>query len=148
MASIQIPALAVPRGRWGTVECASRTSGARPAEEFLEELGLDAAVFLALFEQMAENGRTNNPSHFSPEAGAIYSFKDKLGNNRQVRFPCFQIGNRWLLTHGFYKKGAQRGRGKWRREDVEKAENIMNEHLALERELRDKQQRSRNARQR
>ena len=147
MASIEIPALAVPRGKWGTVEFAIRSSGARLAEKFLEELKADPADFLALFQEMAENGRTNNPSHFSHEEGDIYAFKDKI-SNKQIRFPCFKISNRWLLTHGFHKKGAQRGRGKWRREDLDKAEEIMKEHLALERELKDRQQRLRNTRQR
>jgi hypothetical protein len=105
MPGIEIPALAVPPGKWGTVEFAYRSSGAKLAEQFLEEMGEDAADFLALFREMAENGRTNNPSRFSQEEGYTFAFRTSATDKSAS---LFSLGNRWLLTFGF-TKGAQAG---------------------------------------
>ncbi|MBC8218456.1 MAG: hypothetical protein H8E73_08330 [Planctomycetes bacterium] len=131
--NVRPPQLVVPEGPWGTVEFAIRTSGKMPAQKFLRDLGDDAARAMALFREMVEYGRVLNSVRFSQEAGKIYAFKHRLAKkNRQVRWPCFQIGNRWLLTHGFFKPGAQRGRGKWPREELQRALQIKREHLELE----------------
>jgi hypothetical protein len=45
----------------------------------------------------------------------------------QVRVGCFQVGNRWLLTHGFIKKTH-----KWPNSELKRAERIMQEHLDRE----------------
>lgn len=115
-------------GNWGTVECVRRANGSRPAVEFLDELGEDAAVFYALFHEMAADGRTKNPDRFSHEAGKIYGFKQKV-SNRQARFACFGNGNCWVLTHGFWKPGAQHGLGKWPPKEIDRANKLRNEYL-------------------
>ncbi|MEX2141310.1 MAG: type II toxin-antitoxin system RelE/ParE family toxin [Pirellulales bacterium] len=132
MTNVVLPQLAVPADQWGTVEFAVRTSGAVEAREFLNTLDRKVrAKFLALFGQMAKFGWIANPSRFSHEADKIYGFKFNH-QNQLIRFPCFQIANRWLLTHGFRKPGAQRGRGSWPKRELEKAKEIMKEHLARE----------------
>lgn len=105
-----------------------------PSAKFLRELDdLDAARFLVLFQEMAEHGHVLNSARFSQEEGKIYAFKHRLPKkNKQVRFPCFQIGNRWLLTHGFFKPGAKKGRGKWPRAQLDRAKRIMGEHMQFE----------------
>lgn len=131
--NIRPPQFVVPGGLWGTVEFAIRTSGAMPAEKFLRELENDAARFLVLFHEMAALGHVLNSARFSQEEGKIYAFKNRLPKkNKQVRFPCFQIGNRWLLTHGFFKPGAKKGRGKWPRAELDRAKQIMGEHMQFE----------------
>lgn len=116
------------KGNWGTVECVRCLNGGSPAKEFLQaELGDDAAVFFALFDEVAQHGRTNNPDRFSKEDGQIYGFKHKI-KNKQVRFACFQRGNIWILTHGFWKPGAQVGRGKWPKKEIDRANRLMEEY--------------------
>jgi hypothetical protein len=118
------------------------------ARDFLvDELGQDAAQVLPLFAEVAETGRTHNSAKFSPERGEIHAFKTTI-KNKLVRIPCFRISNRWLLLFGFFKKGAQKGRGKWRQEDLDKADNIRLEHMEVERLQREREQRQRNQRQR
>ena len=84
---------------------------------------------IAIFQQMADNGRVPNPSRFSHEDGKIYGFKHVVAN-KQVRFPCFQHGKIWVLTHGFFKPGAKRKLGVWPVAELEKANLIMSEYLA------------------
>lgn len=123
----------VTRGEWGTVEFAMRANGKFPAEEFLDGLSpADRAIFIDLFQQMADFGHTHNPSRFSHERGKIYGFKAKARSNKLIRFACFQRSNRWILTHGFFKPGAQKGRGAWPPEELDKADRIMSEHLTHE----------------
>jgi hypothetical protein len=132
MVRVELPQLAVPRDSWGTVEFAVRASGAIEARDYLASLERKAqAKFLGLFKQMAKTGKISNPSRFSHESGKIYGFKFNH-RNRLFRFPCFQIANRWLLTHGFDKPGAQRGAGAWPQSQLDKARNIMQEHIARE----------------
>ncbi len=120
-------------GDWGTVEFAMRANGRFPAEEFLDELSpADRAIFIDLFQQMADFGHTHNPSRFSHERRKIYGFKAKGRGNKLIRIPCFQKSNRWILTHGFFKPGAQKGRGPWPVEELDKADKTMNEHLTFE----------------
>lgn len=116
------------KGDWGTVECVRRPNGSTPAREFLRELGEDAAVFFTLFDEMATDGKTKNSSRFSHESGKIYGFKQKV-SNRQARFACFEDGNRWVLTHGFWKPGAQKGLGKWPQREIDRAVDLRNEYL-------------------
>ncbi len=85
--------------------------------------------FGALFDQMARDGDVPNPSRFSREPNGLHAFKYVL-SNVMMRIPCVQIGNVYILTHGFFKKGAQKGLGEWPDEDVERAHRIIREHLS------------------
>jgi hypothetical protein len=133
----------VAKGQWGTVECAARKSGRLPAIDFLDELrefyigSQDKNItaytkFLVLFQQMAENGKLSN-KRFSFEGNGLYAFKHEL-RNVQIRFPCFQDGRKWILTHGFKKRGAQKGRGVWPEEEVKRAKEIRKEYFELKEE--------------
>jgi len=118
----------VSSGMWGTVEYATNARGELPAKEFLD--GLDAedlAKLYGLFQWMADSGQIRNKSKFKHERGRIYTFKKNTNDCRMMRVPCFQIGNRWLLTHGFIKPGQD----KWRPEYFTTAERIMNEYLVV-----------------
>jgi hypothetical protein len=130
----------VARGRWGTVEYAVLASGQMPAREFLEndcervrEKGKNEpqatahARFLMLFQQMADNGSLA-AKRFKSEQGKLFAFSHEV-KKVQIRFPCFQDGNRWILTHGFLKPGAKKGLGKWPQSEVERAERTMNEYF-------------------
>jgi hypothetical protein len=135
----------VAKGAWGTVECAVRPNGHAPAEEFLntelenvrekgkyEPLATARARFLVLFDQMADHGRLSG-KRFSKEMGQLYAFKHEV-RNVQIRFPCFQDGKRWILTHGFFKPGAQKKKGKWPASEVARAEEIMSEYFQRKKE--------------
>jgi hypothetical protein len=125
-------------GRFCRVEFAIRTSGKMEAKEFLLSLKessdfhgkgeLVERKFKVLFQQMANAGRVRKKSQFSQEDGKIYAFKYELFN-QLIRIPCFSHGRSWVLTHGFFKPGAQSGKGKWRSEVIDKANQIMREHI-------------------
>ncbi len=70
-------------------------------------------------EQMADYGSVS-PKRFKKEMESFYAFRHEV-RNVQIRFPCFQDGNRWVLTHGFIKPGAQKGMGEWPSAEVERA---------------------------
>jgi hypothetical protein len=130
----------VARGRWGTVECAVRPSGEAPAKDIFETvcesvrekgknepLATASARFAVLFQQMADYGRVS-PKRFKSEMGRLFAFRHEV-RNVQIRFPCFQDGNRWILTHGFIKAGARKGQGQWPEGKVQRANDIMNEYF-------------------
>jgi hypothetical protein len=130
----------VAKGAWGTVECAVRPNGRAPAEEFLdtelenvrekgkhEPQATARARFLALFQQMANHGELSG-KRFGKEMGHLYAFKHEV-RKLQIRFPCFQDGNRWILTHGFFKPGARKKKGTWPQSEVTRAEQIRSEYL-------------------
>jgi hypothetical protein len=138
--------IAVAEGGWGTVECAVLQSGNAPAESFLEkdceeirEKGKDQpqstarARFMLLFQQMADHGRLSR-KRFSKEMGRLFAFKHEV-RNIQIRFPCIQDSNRWILTHGFRKPGAQSGLGDWPQSEVTRANTIANEYDSRKRQL-------------
>ncbi len=138
----------VAEGNWGTVRCVVLQNGEIPAKEFLEneceairEKGKNDpqstahARFLLLFQVMAEYGWVA-PKRFKKEMGALYAFKHEV-KNIQIRFPCFQDGNHWLLTHGFIKPGAQRGKGKWPESEVRRANQIEAEYYQRKKQLED-----------
>jgi hypothetical protein len=115
------------RGAWGTVECAVRKSGDAPAEEFLRTLSDEArARFMVLFQHMANYGKVA-PKRFKAEMKKLSVFRHEI-ENRQLRFPCFQDGKRWIITHGFVKPGAKKKKGKWPQTDVERAIAIRDEY--------------------
>jgi hypothetical protein len=116
-----------------------RLSGDVPAEVFLRELeevrekGKDKpqttarARFLQLFQQMADYGRVS-PKRFSVEMQGLYAFKHEV-RKVQIRFPCFPDGPDWILTHGFFKPGAKKGRGQWPENEVNRALEIRAEYF-------------------
>ncbi len=111
------------RGTLRTIEFAVCTSGDSPAREFLDNLDeADQRRLDVLFRRMAETGKIFNLEQFKQVDGKIYEFK-----RFQIRLGCFQIGSRWLLTHGFIKKSP-----KWPMKELERAERIMEEHLRRE----------------
>lgn len=97
-------------GRARAVEYAVRKDGTMPAKEFLSSLSTkDQAKLSALFRQLGDLGeKNNNPQRFCHEREGIYAFKwttkaGPTGGKGLIRFPCFRHGNRWILTHGFWK---------------------------------------------
>jgi hypothetical protein len=118
-----------------SVEAVVLDSGHCPAAEFLDEIesiregakskpsSSAKARFLYLFQQMADYGRVS-PKRFGPEMEGLFAFKHEV-RNIQIRFPCFQDGNKWVLTSGFKKPGAKKGLGQWPESEVRKAKEIM-----------------------
>jgi hypothetical protein len=123
----------IARGAWGTVEAIVLESNACPALELItndlmdlregakdEEDKTAAARFMVLFQQMANYGAVS-PKRFKKEMEGFHAFKHEV-KNRQIRFPCFQDGKRWILTHGFFKPGARKkGLGEWPEEQIQRA---------------------------
>jgi len=113
----------VARGNWGTIVCAVRLNCSIPAEKFLKKLkrerNSDFIKLMVLLERMAFVGKIVGIGRFKHLDEKIYEFK-----RGQVRMACFQIGNSWVLTHGFIKKRRQ-----WPRKEIERAQKIMREHL-------------------
>lgn len=113
----------VVRGNQRTIEYAICANGSMPAREFVNGLDEDEQRRLDnLFRRMAETGRIFNKTQFKQVKDRIYEFK-----RYQTRVGCFQIGTRWVLTHGFFKKD-----DRWRKSELERAKRIMKEHLARE----------------
>ena len=135
----------VARGDWGTVEAVILESGSSPALEFLtngltdvregskdEEDKSAAARFAVLFQQVANYGSVS-PKRFKKEMAGFHAFKHEV-KNRQIRFPCFQDGKRWILTHGFFKPGAKnRKLGEWPDSEVQKAKTYRDEYYSRKR---------------
>lgn len=111
------------RGSMRTIEFARCANGDVPARQFIEDLDeSDQRKLDVLFRRMADTGKIFNVEQFKQVDGRIYEFK-----RFKVRIGCFQIVNRWLLTHGFVKK-----QDRWPAAELEKAKRIMNEHLDRE----------------
>lgn len=91
------------------------------------------AKFMALFRQMAQLGSVS-PKRFAKEMDGFYAFTVEM-NKIQLRIVCFQEGNRWLLTHGFQKPGAQRKLGQWPAGEIRRAKNIRAEYLSRKSKL-------------
>jgi phage-related protein len=81
----------------------------------------DKAKLGALFQRMADSGRIHNVQKFKKVEGMVFEFK-----SFQIRIGCFQERREWFLTHGFMKK-----QDKWPRRELERAQTIRDEHLAL-----------------
>jgi hypothetical protein len=138
--------MVIARGTRCNVECAVLVSGDAPAKDFLENelrnLKLKGkqqpnanaeAKLLRLFWDMAMRGRVLG-KHFGPEAGKLYGFKHEV-MKKLIRFPCFSDGNKWILTHGFYKPGAQSGKGKWPEREIDRANTIMSVYYGRKQQL-------------
>jgi len=90
------------------------------AKEFYDRLSESRkAVFLALFQRMADHGRIHNREKFRKVEGHIYEFK-----KYQHRIGCFRERQTWFLTHGFVKKS-----DRWLPQEIERANRIRTEHL-------------------
>jgi Phage derived protein Gp49-like (DUF891) len=81
---------------------------------------------MVVFQIMANYGRVS-PKRFKKEMGKLYAFRHEV-KNLQIRFPCFQDGDKWIVTHGFVKPGAQKKKGDWPDSEVARAEKIMAEY--------------------
>jgi hypothetical protein len=114
-------------GDWGTVDAVVLTNGNCPARKFVfEELARnERARALNLFQVMADQGSVPSKRLKSEEGFQAFSIEV---NNRQIRFPCFQDGQRWVVTHGFIKPGAKKGRGPWPRSEIDRANRIIAEY--------------------
>ena len=111
------------KGPCAIVCYARRSSGVRPAKDFIEDLGkLDQAKLAKSFHKIAHVGKINNKERFRKLRGKIYEFKVYP----KIRILCFQLGKAWLLTHGFYKET-----GNTPPRQIERAESIMKEHISL-----------------
>jgi hypothetical protein len=111
------------RGNLRTIEYAVCSDRSMPAREFVECLDeSDQRKLEVLFRRMADMGKIFNREQFKLVEGKIFEFK-----RFQIRIGCFQIGARWILTHGFKKKG-----DRWPDSQLVRANRIMAEHLARE----------------
>lgn len=117
-------------GKLRTVEYAVRDDETMPAREYIDGLPKNVKErFLALFGHMAQNGEGRlTDVMFCRERGEIYTFKGK-DNKIRLRLPCFKLGNRWIITHGFPKPG----KSKWPEEQFKLANEIREEVLVRER---------------
>jgi hypothetical protein len=119
----------VVRGSLRTIEYAVCANGTMPAKSFIE--GLDESELRrldTLFRRMADTGKIHNSQQFKQVEGRIYEFK-----RYQTRLGCFQVGDRWRLTHGFIKKS-----DKWPRREIERATRIRQEDLERDNATRSK----------
>ena len=121
----------VSAGNWGRVLAViSKSFGGCLAEKFLNSLSAsDQAKCFAVFDQMASYGPEQvNKKRFKSEMDGLCAFKFEI-DKRQIRFPCFRDGNCWIITHGFFKPGAQQGLGDWPNEHIDRAKNIRDEYI-------------------
>jgi len=100
-------------------------------ETLIKEFGKTNGVkvklrLLAICEDISNNGFS---PRMSPERGPIYGIKWEF-KKKLVRIACFQDGNKWVLTHGFFKQGAQKKKGVWSVEHLDRADRIREQHFA------------------
>ena len=111
------------KGPCAIVAYARRKNGNRPAKDFIENLQQsDRATLARSFKQLADTGKIWNKERFRKLRGKIWEFK----THPKVRVLCFQSGKTWLLTHGFNKET-----GDTPSRQIERAEEIMGEHISL-----------------
>lgn len=111
------------KGPCAIVAYACRVNDGRPAKDFIEKLEQsDQAKLAKSFHRIAHVGRINNIERFRKLRGKIYEFKI----HPKVRILCFQLRNTWFLTHGFNKET-----GNTPPRQIDRADNIMNEHISL-----------------
>lgn len=129
----------VYEGGMRSIACVVRATGESPAFEFWDnecakinpkgkanEDSTAKVKFLVYFRQMGNAGRLTD-KHFGREMDGLYAFKAEV-RNLQIRFPCFRDGSIWILTHGFVKPGAKKGKGKWPESEVARAKVIRDEY--------------------
>ena len=111
------------RGPCAIVAYARRLNGNRPAKDYIENLQKqDQATLARSFKQLVDTGKIINEEKFKKLREKIWEFKTYSG----IRVLCFQQGKSWLLTHGFKKQ-----KGKTPPREIERAEDIRNEHMSL-----------------
>lgn len=114
----------IVKGAARTVEYARDANGDMLAKEFFDGLEPnEKRRLLVLFERLAEAGRVSNTRQFRKLEEDIWEFK-----RGQIRFGCFQVGARWLLTHGFIKK-----KDRCPPKEIKRAKRIRTEHIERER---------------
>jgi len=111
------------QGPCAIVAYARRINGNRPAHNYIENLqNSDWAKLTKSFKTITQVGKIWNTERFRKLRGEIWEFKVYP----KVRVLCFQLGTTWLLTHGFDKET-----GDTPPRQIERAENIMEEHISL-----------------
>ena len=102
------------------VECAIRMSGSSESEDFLDSMTVpDRAKIMKLIKRLANVGRIYNKEQFEKIEGKIWQFK-----HYQTRILMYYLaGQRFALTHGYYKKGKRTPKP-----EIERANQIMNEY--------------------
>lgn len=107
-------------GDWGSVKYAKLPNGSMPSKVFISDLTKsDQRKLTVLLKRLATTGKINNRDRFRKERGKIFGLK-----SYQLRVACFQKGRAWYLTHGFIKK-----EDKWRDEELDRAEEILKNHI-------------------
>ena len=110
----------VHKGAECTISCAVCRDGSSPAQEFLDSLDdADKRKLEHLFRMMGTQGRISNEQKFKLLERPLWEFK-----SYQIRIPCFQDVNEWVLTHGITKKDSRA-----KKKNIKKARRIMNEDL-------------------
>lgn len=111
------------------IEWAVLSDGTMPGREFYNDLPKKTkALFNASWRKMATTGSIGQKRKFKRVDEEFSAFKGDTPENRMVRFPCFRRGNRWILTHGFFKPPQKR----WPASAIPTAQRIRDEHLANE----------------
>ena len=131
------------KGRKRIIEYAIRKDGSMPAKEFLDGLDKrDRNHLRARFQHLADGGEQemNNDQVFKAERPPFWTFKRKSknspkGGDGMIRIPCFRIGNRWILTHGFWKPP----QSEWPEHAFVLAEQIRQEFSAREEQKRQRE---------
>ena len=115
----------IVKGPCAIVAYAHRLAGTKPAQEYIQNLDrLDQAKLAKSFTVMAQTGRIFNQERFRKlggRTGRIFEFKV----HPKVRVLCFQQGKTWFLTHGYDKET-----GNTPPKEIDRAEDIMQEHLS------------------
>lgn len=140
-------------GKRRTVEYAVRDDGSKPAKDFLDALeAKEKAAVVALLSHLAEVGEEgfHNRKRFRQERPPIWAIKRKAAQgkkekskkkskekraSRLIRLPCFRDGDRWIITHGFWKPPTK---SEWPEEEFTLAFKIMNEQLSREEKEKEK----------
>jgi hypothetical protein len=91
---------------------------------------------MVLFQQMANSGNVS-PKRFKKEMGPFFAFRHEV-RNVQLRFPCFQDGNKWIITQGFIKPGAKGGLGAWPQSEIDRADELREVYFQRKKELEKK----------
>jgi len=139
----------VAEGARRTVEYAVRDDETMPAWGFIKSLeAREKAAVQAFLRHLADVGEEgiHNKKRFRRERDAIWAVKrratkGKRGESKEkrasslIRLPCFRDGNRWILTHGFWKPP----KAKWPEAEFTLAFEIMNEQLSREAKNKGKQ---------
>jgi len=127
----------IAEGAWGKVRAIYDTNGICRTEDFLNDemekikLGKNKGTAFDLcmeaFEELARCGALP-PKRFKGEPDGFTAIRLVI-QNRQIRFPCFQDDNCWLITHGFFKPGAQKKLGQWPTEELNRAKRLRTEYF-------------------